>query len=119
MELSTSRLLKAVCSRAIGWRAAELTCDAIKRYGQASIRANFVRLAELQRIYRLRLSKSEAMSSYVEGADRLVEDLESHTGEDVLMVVIEVDDLVHCVLLDESGSNLVACFVARDRGVVS
>jgi len=63
------------------------------------------------------LSRPEASKAII-GADRLLADLESYSGDDLTMAVLEgPDGHIYFMLLDESASQLVACFVAGDRNM--
>jgi hypothetical protein len=117
--MPVSRLVDLVCPRAIGWEAAAKCCDALRGTALEALEVRSVQKAHLERIYGIRLKRRAAIEA-IGGSERLLADLSSYHGEMVSMGVLEGrDGQVYCMLLDDSGSQLVACFVAWDKRVVT
>lgn len=90
----------------------------LRAASEPTIRESSVPRAQLERVYRARLARPQAVDAIM-GSERLLSDLAAYDGENVVMAVMESSDgQIGCMLLDDSASRLVACFVGRDRRVV-
>jgi hypothetical protein len=114
VQLTGAQLAEIVCPHSRARLAAEQCCSALRERPHEAIEGREVSAAELRRTYTIRLSR-EAGAADIIGSDRLLSDLESYDGESVVMVVLERDGRVLCILLDETARRLVTCFVGIDR----
>ena len=117
--LSASAVAAVVCARADGWPAADECCAALRQVSSESLRVNLIPTEQLAQIYERRLRNPKAASPPVLGADRLLADLAGFKGARVQMLAWERAGRVFCVLLDETATQLVACFVGTDRRLMS
>jgi hypothetical protein len=114
-ELSVSQLERLVCAAASGWQAAEECCEALRDSGLEVIGSTSVPKRQLKRIYQIRLSREKPEGPPVLGAERILSDIDAYEGEELTMVALPRDREVYCLLLDDTASHLVTCFVGRDR----
>ena len=52
------------------------------------------------------------------GGERLLSDLDAFPGAEVTLVALEQQGWVYCMLFDAEVSQLVTCFVGKDRRLV-
>ena len=116
-SIERARLIEAVCARASGWEAAAQCCHALQGSSSGSIQGGRAIKTELERTYKIRLSRAGAASGVV-GSERLLSDLASYPGEELTVATMEsADGQIYCMFLDSTASQLVACFVARDKRI--
>jgi hypothetical protein len=108
-------LIEVVCAKAEGWDAAEMCCKALRSLSAVSVQGGPVEKRHLERIYRVRLSRLGAVHGLI-GSDRLLSDLASCNDDVLTMVVVESSDgKIYCMLFDVTSTQLVACFVGKDK----
>lgn len=112
-------LTKLVCSSAVEWQAAESCCKRLRASSALEIPGNPVNRSHIERIYTVRLSRPDAHRDVI-GSDRLLNDLATHSGDELTMVVLsgEGDPYVYAIFLDERATKLVTCLVAPDRRLI-
>jgi hypothetical protein len=114
IEESTSRLADIVCTRAEGWPAADLCCEAL-RSSTGMLAGDRASKAHLMRIYTIRLSRSDRSPDLI-GVDRLLTDLDEYPGEELIGFVHATQSgQMYTMFLDEGVTRLVSCFVGRDH----
>ena len=96
-RLSRSTVVAAVCGAALGWEAAERCCKALRTTDVPTIRGHTVDKSHIERIYTIRLSRTDAPRDVI-GSDRLLADLAGYDGKELTMAVL--------------GKGLVATFTA-------
>src|SRR5437763_1731892 len=111
-EVSFSRLISLVCPQVRGWPAAEQCCAALRQSPAQTIEALPVDRESLLRIYEIRLRR---VPDAVVGADRLLNDLRSSSEHRPLMVLLRSEGRIYCMLVDLGLTELVACFVVKDK----
>lgn len=114
-ELLVTQLEQLVCAVGTGWPAAEACCRALRATEGPLVGATSVPKRDLQRIYEIRLSRNQASGPPVVGAERILSDLESYAGEELTILALPKGQNVYCLFLNDTASELVTCFVARDR----
>jgi hypothetical protein len=95
--------------------AAERCCVALRAAAGGEARGRRVATAHLRRIYGIRLGRKP---SAVVGGERLLSDLDAFPGSEVTLVALEQQGWVYCMLFDAEVSQLVTCFVGKDRRLV-
>jgi hypothetical protein len=114
IEVAAVRLRSVVCAGAANWPAARLCCEALRK-ANGIIRGELGSKATLKRTYGLRLGRPDVPTDLI-GIDRLLADLERYPGEELVgFVYTGAAESVYTVIVDPSVSNLVACFVGKDR----
>ena len=114
-RLVSSQVAAIVCARTEEWEAARLCCEALRIAQNSELESAPVPTADLRRTYRIRLMKPEVKRDLPIGSDRLLSDLESYQGKTIQLIAFGKPPNVYGIMLDESGTGLVTCFVGRDR----
>ena len=114
-ELAVAELEQVVCAAAPGWPAAEACCEAVRSSESEVVPSTSVPRREMLRIYETRLSRDKPEGPPVLGAERILHDVEAYEGEELTMVALPKGNEVYCLLLNDTASQLVTCFVGRDR----
>jgi len=90
----------------------------LRAKGPEEVRSALVPARHLRRIYEFRLTKPEIKRDLPLGSDRLLAQLAAYNGDNVRMTVLEYGSRVCCVMLDETGSHLIASLVGKDRRIL-
>jgi hypothetical protein len=119
-SLSRADLIKLVCSGSVEWEAAERCCERLRKSSALKIPGKPVKKSHIERIYTVRLSRPDSPRDVI-GSDRLLDDLATHPGDELTMVVLsgEGDPYIYAIFLDERATKLVTCFVAPDRRLIA
>jgi hypothetical protein len=114
VEITSVELTGIVCARAVDWPAAEACCVALKAMPLTQLRAKRSSRVSLIGVWRKRAREAQRQgTSKVLGVERIVRDLESVESDTVTMVLVLGGDRAYAAILDESCTQLVACWVGR------
>jgi len=116
--LPAAKLATVVCSQSDGQESTRICCEALRAKGPEEVRSALVPTRHLRRIYEFRLTKPEIKRDLPLGSDRLLAQLAAYNGDNVRMTVLEYGSRVCCVMLDETGSHLIASLVGKDRRIL-
>jgi hypothetical protein len=110
----TTGLEALVCSGSPRSRAAERCCQLLRSAVMPDMSGRLVPTTELLDVYKRRMARPNAIATVL-GGDGIVSSLERHDQQSVAVFTVENGEEVGVLLLDESASRLLTCFVGRDR----